>query len=112
MTPAEIRAMNDRIAARRNASAQAGNPLPIASPKWADAVFDLGDELAARHAETAEPYPLDVQADLRLEDHCTVVIRRVISIGGTGDEIVRLIRAFGLDATARERLLRTIRGAS
>jgi hypothetical protein len=72
----------------------------------------MGDELVARHADTAEPYPLNVQADLRLEDHCRVVIRRVIALGGTGDELVRLIRAFGLDATARERLLRTIRGVT
>jgi hypothetical protein len=110
MTPAEIRAMNERIVARR-AAVPSGSVVDVYGPKWAEKVIDTGSEVVAIHKDTAEPYPLDVQADLSLADHCALVIRRVIAAGGSQDELGRLVGAFGLDPTAQHRLAREIREA-
>jgi hypothetical protein len=110
MTPGEIRAMNERIAARR-AAAPSGSVISVYGPRWAEKVIDNGSEVIAIHKDTAEPYPLDVHADLSLEDHCALVIRRVIAAGGGAEELGRLVRAFGLDPTAQHKLAREIREA-
>jgi hypothetical protein len=104
----EVRAMNERTARRRE-QAPEGSPVPIAPPTWAVAVVDTGEEIVAIHSDTHEPYPLDVHADLSVEDHAVVVARRVLSAGGSRPEIQRLLWAFGLDQTARARLLRRLR---
>jgi hypothetical protein len=104
----QVRDMNARIARRRDQAPQ-GKPLPIASPPWADAVVDTGDEVIAIHTNTAEPYPLDVHADLTIYEHAVVVVRRVLAAGGTQQEVERLVMAFGLDSGERRRLLLRIR---
>jgi hypothetical protein len=100
--------MNERIARRRE-QAPEGNPLPITSPPWASVVVDLGEEVVAIHSDTGMPYPLDVHADLSVEDHAVVVARRILIAGGSRAEVQRLLWAFGLDPTARSRLLRRLR---
>jgi hypothetical protein len=102
--------MNERILARR-AGAPAGLVVDVYGPRWAEKVIDTGAEVIAIHRDTAEPYPLDVQADLSLEDHCALVIRRVIAAGGSQAELGRLVQAFGLDPRAQQELAREIREA-
>jgi hypothetical protein len=104
----EVRAMNKRIDLRRD-RAPMGKPLPITPPSWADAVVDTGDEVLAIHADTAEPYPLSVHADLTVSEHAVVVVRRVLAAGGSQGEVERLVNAFGLDPVDRRRLVARIR---
>jgi hypothetical protein len=103
--------MNARIAARRTAAPN-GRPVPISGPRWAERVVDIGDEILAIHRTAAEPYPLDVHADLSIEDHCIVVLRRILAAGGHRDELERVVEAFGLPGYARARLRRYIREVS
>jgi hypothetical protein len=103
----QVRAMNARIAERRRAAPQ-GRDVPIPAPRWAERVVDTGNEIVAIHADTTEPYPLEM-ADLSPEDHATIVVRRVFAAGGKLPELERLIRAFVLPVASRDRLLRQMR---
>lgn len=103
----QIRAMNERIAARREA-APYGRAVPIFPSRWAERVVDTGNEILAIHADTAEPYPLEL-ADLSPEDHASIVVRRVFAAGGQLPELERLVRALVLPPPARDRLLRQLR---
>jgi hypothetical protein len=106
----QVRAMNERIAARRAAAPQ-GREVPISAPRWAERVVDTGAEVLAVHADTAEPYPLEYD-DLSPEDHAVIVIRRMLAAGGTVAEVERLIRALVLPVWARDRLLRYLHSES
>jgi hypothetical protein len=107
-TTQDLDAMNLRIA-RRKEQAPQGRTVPIYAPKWADRVIDTGDELLAIHKDTGEPYPLDVHADLTIEEHCVVVLRRLFLAGAIEPEAERVIRAFGLEPYEVARLVRGIR---
>lgn len=100
--------MNERIR-RRRAAAPQGREVPIQGPRWADKILDAGGEILAIHADTAEPYPLDVHRDLSVEEHAVVVVRRVLYAGGSRAECERLLDAFGLPENARARLRRFVR---
>jgi hypothetical protein len=105
LNPADIDAMNRRIADRW----QAANAYPtvlVSPPKWAAKVIDADGELIAVHRETAAPYPLDLHSDLSPEDRAIVVGRRILAAGGTGEEVVRFLDAFELPQYARDRLAR------
>jgi hypothetical protein len=107
-TTREIEAMNDRIAGRLE-QAPKGRTVAIDGPRWARKIVDTGDELLAIHQDTAFPYPLDVHADLSIEDHCVVVLQRLFLAGATEPEAERVVRAFGLEGYEVGRLLRKIR---
>jgi hypothetical protein len=103
-TTADLDAMNERIFARR-AAAPSGRRVDIYGPNWAEKILDTSSEIVAIHKDTGEPYPLDVHADLSVEDHCIVVINRLIRGGASVSELTRLIEAFGLPRYAQRRLM-------
>ena len=107
-TTQDLDAMNDRIA-RRFEQAPRGRTVAINGPRWAGKIVDTGDELLAIHQDTGFPHPLDVHADLSIEDHCIVVLRRLFLDGATEPEAERVVRAFGLEGYEVARLLRSIR---
>jgi hypothetical protein len=114
MNPGEIRDMNDRIQARRDALNEVDAALTdvlVTPPAWADRVLDLGTELVAIHRLTAEPYPLDTRKDLSAEDHAIVVGRRILRAGGSKAEVERFLRAFSLETDVLRRLLRQLEEA-
>jgi hypothetical protein len=111
MNPADIEAMNERIAERWQA-ANAYPTVPVSPPKWAAKVIDTGDELVAIHKETAAPFAINLHHDLDPEDRAIVIGRRILRAGGSGEEIIRFILAFELPQYARDRLVRQVREAT
>ncbi len=113
MTPAELRAMNDRIEARwRSASASASATVPVRPPRWAASVVDADGALIAFHADTGNPYPLDLHKDLDATDQAVVVGRRILAVGGTAEEVARFVDSFELPGHAAGRLKRLVREAA
>jgi hypothetical protein len=107
----DVHSMNRRIAERWR-KANEYEVVPVRPPSWAAEVVDAGDELIAVHRETAAPYPLDLHADLSPEDRAIVIGRRILSSGGTTDEVIRFLDAFELPQYARDRLARQVREAT
>lgn len=110
MNPAEIRAMNARIALRREEVDARDDFLavPIRAPSWSNKVLDTGVELLAIHAQTGEPFPIDLRRDLSPEDAAVVIMRRVFLKGGSRSEVERFLDSFDLDPNVLRRLLREL----
>jgi hypothetical protein len=110
----EIRAMNARIALRRE-EIDADDDLlevPVRGPSWSSRVVDTGAELLAIHRETGEPYPIDLRRDLSAEDSAVVIVRRIFRHGGTIAEAERVLDSLDLDANVVRRLHRELVEAS
>jgi hypothetical protein len=110
MNASEIRAMNARIALRREEVDAHDDFLavPVRRPSWSEKVLDIGSELLAIHRDTAEPFPIDLRKDLSPEDAAVVITRRIFFAGGTPVEAERFLRSFELEHGALVRLLREI----
>jgi hypothetical protein len=106
----EITQMNARIADRW-AQANAYPTIPVRPPSWAATVIDANGELIAVHAQTGATYPVDLHADLDPADRAIVVGRRILSAGGTPEEVIRFLDAFELPHD-RDRLVRWVREAT
>jgi hypothetical protein len=105
----EIRAMNERIALRREAVADAPD-LPIPAPRWADRVLDVRGELVAIHRDTGEPYPLRLM-ELDPTSAAVVIVRRLLSAGTSLAECRRFLSVFELEPHERRWLLRDLEEA-
>lgn len=96
----EVAAANARRA-RREALAPSVAELPIAGPRWAERVLDLGDELVALHAETLAAYPIDPFRDLDAEELAAVVARRLLGRGFDRGRIGLVLEALGVPPVGR-----------
>ena len=106
MNADDIRAMNSRIALRREEVDARDDYLvvPVRGPSWSSKVLDTGIELLAIHRDTAEAYPIDLRKDLSPEDAAVIIVRRIFRHGGTIAEAERFLDSFDLAPNVVRRL--------